>query len=139
VLLYRLFSRQAGLGDDKVRLVVFMGVWALVILLGMSFPDTKKSRYLLSMTFPLSVAASYFIYQGGSGAFAFIRKFYIGILLLLPGLLAIALPFAAKMAAEKGLDPANFPIDTVMIILVLLQLIAVVRAVYGWREHLPES
>jgi 4-amino-4-deoxy-L-arabinose transferase-like glycosyltransferase len=134
-LLYGLFSRQVDPGDDKVKLVIFMGIWALVIMLGMSFPDTKKSRYLLSMTFPLSVVASYFIYQGEKGVFAFLRKLYTGIILALPGLLAIALPFAAKKAAARGLDPADFPIDTVFIILVFLQLIAIVRALYGWRKN----
>ena len=66
-LLYRLFSQQVRLSDDRIKLVIFMGFWALVIILGMSFPDTKKSRYLLSMTFPLSVVASYFIYQHEKG------------------------------------------------------------------------
>jgi 4-amino-4-deoxy-L-arabinose transferase-like glycosyltransferase len=136
VLLYRIVAEQNMLSDDQVKLVVFMGIWALVIMLGMSFPDTKKSRYLLSMTFPLSVVASFFIYRGEKGIFATLRIIYIGIILTLPGLLAIALPFAAEEAIERGLDPANFPVTSVIFILVFLQLIAIVLAVYGWRKKL---
>lgn len=134
-LLFQLFSQQSTLNDDKIKLVLFMGVWALVIMLGMSFPDTKKSRYLLSMTFPLSVVASYFIYQHEKGVFAFLRRLYTGIILALPGLLAIALPFAAEKAADKGIDPASFPINTVIIILVVLQIIAIAWAVVGRRKN----
>ena len=130
-LLYRLFSRQVRLSDDRIKLVIFMGVWALVIMLGMSFPDTKKSRYLLSMTFPLSVVASYFIYQHEKGVFAFLRRLYTGIILALPGLLAIALPFAARKAADKGIDTASFPVNHVIIILVVLQIVAIAWAVAG--------
>ena len=139
-LLYRLFSQQVRLSDDRIKLVIFMGVWALVIMLGMSFPDTIKSRYLLSMTFPLSVVASYFIYQHEKGVFAFLRRLYTGIILALPGLLAIALPFTTRKAIDKGIDPTNFPVNTVIIILVVLQLVAIAWAV-SWLEkkHLPES
>ena len=134
-LLYRLFAQQSSLSDDRIRLVIFMGVWALVIMLGMSFPDTKKSRYLLSMTFPLSVVASYFIVQNGTGVFAFLRRLYSGIILALPGLLAIALPFAAAKAADRGLDLANLPVNTVIIILVALQIIAIAWAFTGWKQN----
>ncbi len=134
-LLYRVFTQQSGAGDDKLRLVIFMGVWALVIMLGMSFPDTKKSRYLLSMTFPLSVVASYFIYQHEKGVLAFLRRLYTGIILALPGLLAIALPFAAQKAADKGIELASFPVKNVIIILVVLQIVAIAWAVIGRREN----
>ncbi|MGB5426856.1 MAG: hypothetical protein WBN95_08700 [Gammaproteobacteria bacterium] len=73
-LLYRLFAQPSSLDDDSIRLVIFMGVWALVIMLGMSFPDTKKARYLLSMTFPLSVVASYFMLQNGTRRVCFFKK-----------------------------------------------------------------
>jgi 4-amino-4-deoxy-L-arabinose transferase-like glycosyltransferase len=135
VLLFAVFSHPRSLADDKVRLIIFMGVWALVIMLGMSFPDTKKARYLLSMTFPLSVVASYFICQGEQGVFAVLRKLYTGIILALPGLLAIALPFAAQKAVKKGINPADFPIDAVILILVVLQLVAIAWAVYGRKKN----
>jgi 4-amino-4-deoxy-L-arabinose transferase-like glycosyltransferase len=134
-LLYRLFSQPSSLSDDRTRLVIFMGVWALVIMLGMSFPDTKKSRYLLSMTFPLSVVASYFMARNGTGVFAFLRRLYSGIILALPGLLAIALPFAAAKAADRGIDLANLPVNTVIIILVALQIIAIAWALIGWQQN----
>ena len=134
-LLYRLFSQPSSLDDDNIRLVNFMGVWALVIMLGMSFPDTKKARYLLSMTFPLSVVASYFMLQNGTGVFAFLRRLYSGIILALPGILAMALPFAAARVADRGLDLANLPVNTVIIILVALQIIAIAWAFTGWKQN----
>ena len=134
-LLYRLFSQQARLSDDRIKLVIFMGVWALVIMPGLSLPDTKKSRYLLSMTFPLSVVASYFIYQHEKGVFAFLRRLYTGIILALPGLLAIALPFAAEKAADRGIDLANFPVKSVIFILVALQIVAIAWAVIGRKQN----
>jgi 4-amino-4-deoxy-L-arabinose transferase-like glycosyltransferase len=136
-LLYRIVTQPHRPRDDKLRFVIFMGVWALVIMLGMSFADTKKSRYLLSMTFPLSVIASYIIYQHESGVLALLRRLYTGIILVLPGLLAIALPFASRKALKNGLNPADFPIDSVMIMLLVLQIIAIAWAVYGSRKGTP--
>lgn len=89
------------------------------------------------MTFPLSVIASYIICQCETGVLALLRRLYIGIILVLPGLLAIALPFASRKALENGLNPADFPIDTVMILLVVLQSIAIAWAVYGGRKGNP--
>jgi 4-amino-4-deoxy-L-arabinose transferase-like glycosyltransferase len=136
VLLFAVFSQPQRFADDRVRLVFFMGVWALVIMLGMSYPDTKKARYLLSMTFPLSVVASYFMYQCEQGVFAIIRKLYTGIILVLPGILAIALPFAAQKAVKKGINPADYPVDTVILILVVLQLVAIAWFLHGrMKKH----
>jgi len=67
--------------------------------------------------------------------FAFLRRLYSGIILALPGLLAIALPFAAAKAADRGLDLANLPVNTVIIILVALQIIAIAWAFTGWKQN----
>ncbi|MCG6900840.1 MAG: glycosyltransferase family 39 protein [Gammaproteobacteria bacterium] len=134
VLPFHFFTQPQRFTDAKVKLVLFMAAWALVILLGMSFPDTKKARYLLSMTFPLSVVASYFLCQGEQGVLAIVRKLYTGIILALPGILAIALPFAAQKAVKKGINPADYPVDTVILILVALQLVAIAWFVYRRKK-----
>ncbi len=133
-VLFAVYQRR-GITNENEKLVLVMGAWALVILLGLSIPDTKKARYLLSMTFPLCVIASYLMYQQRQGIFAILRRMFLGIVAVIPALLAIALYIARGRAGQNGLSVAHYPVLGLILILAGMQLALVGWAFYGWRRR----
>jgi hypothetical protein len=77
-----LFSRWKPIRNrahPNFELLGYLGVWALIVLVGMSIPGTKKMRYLLPIVPALSLLAAYiFIDPAPKGVLFWARRILLG-------------------------------------------------------------
>jgi 4-amino-4-deoxy-L-arabinose transferase-like glycosyltransferase len=67
------------------RLVGYLVLWVVVILVGMSIPGAKKTRYILPMVPALSLlASSMFVHPAAEGLSAQVRKLFLGFCRVFP-------------------------------------------------------
>lgn len=67
------------------RFLGHLAVWTVIILLGMSIPGAKKSRYVLPIVPALSLLASYLFINSAAGGFlAVVRRIFLRICKTLP-------------------------------------------------------
>ncbi|MBN1766078.1 MAG: hypothetical protein JW860_12525 [Sedimentisphaerales bacterium] len=70
-----IFNRE----NEKYKLLGHMALWMGIILLGLSIPGTKKTRYLLPIVPALSLLAAYmFVHSDAKGILAGVRNIFLG-------------------------------------------------------------
>jgi len=81
--------------DDAISLLLYFTAWILIVMAGLSIPDTKKIRYLLPMVPAIAALAAYPFHegidQGHTRVWIFFRKVLEKLFLVLPILALIAL------------------------------------------------
>lgn len=88
----------------KLRLCTYMAAWVAIILVGLSVPESKKSRYLLPLVPALAVLASYpFEAPLTEKVLLYVKKFLRYILLYLPLLLLSVLIYGRNLLTERSL------------------------------------
>ncbi len=116
--------------SPELRLCAWAIAWLLLILLGLSIPEAKKSRYLLPMVPALAILASYPFIARSSLAMSRVAAVLRYTLLVLPGLLLLAAP-GARFYAQKSRP--DLPVDGMVPILLLA--LCQVLAIVAWRRH----
>lgn len=120
--------------DSQLALLFFAMGWIAVIMLGLSIPHTKKTRYLLPIVPALAILAAYpLAAAGGDRLLALLRKLTRALLLALPALALIALWAGERHLARKGLA-VQLPLLWAMIGLGLCQLATLAAQ---WRGIAP--
>lgn len=95
--------------------------WALIVLLGMSIPGTKKISYILPAIPALSLIAAYlFIDRSSSTLLRYTRYLFLKLALFLP---AIAILLIAILINIDTLPPETLPTNLLSISLLLLLLL----------------
>lgn len=119
-------------GRDRHTFLLCLAGWALIVMIGMSIPTTKKIRYLLPMVPALSALAAYAFIDTRERALRWVRIGVQGLWLVLPGLLLIGLQLAARRLHQS--DPGvQVPVLATSLWLGLLQLVAAVIC-WRWRD-----
>ncbi len=90
-----------SISDDAVPLLLFLSGWAMVVMIGLSIPETKKIRYILSAIPPISAIAAYVFIDGSNKAAQVFSKFLLFVFTFLPFFLLLGLFFAHQQAAKK--------------------------------------
>ena len=120
--------RQRG---PALRLVQYCAAAGLIVMLGLSIPQTKKARYLLPMLPMAAIIAAYPFQVVHGRVFAWLRVAMQGLWLLIPALLIVLLWVAKRRFPESLTD-----LTPVMIVLGLLQLAALSRLwLPRWRTE----
>ncbi|MBE2259882.1 MAG: glycosyltransferase [Rhodobacteraceae bacterium] len=97
-------SATATAWDPALRMATLMAGWLLLILIGLSIPETKKARYLLPAVPAMAALAAYaFIDQRGK-LLLVVYQLLRTLLLVLPTALIALLFFAQQYARRHGLD-----------------------------------
>ena len=118
VALILLFTGRNQQGP-ALQLVKYCLAAGLIVMVGLSIPQAKKARYLLPML-PMAAIIAAYPFKGMSGrAFALLRGFIQGLLLIMPGLLMLGL-----IVATKRVDVPVPSLPSAFITLTILQIIA---------------
>jgi 4-amino-4-deoxy-L-arabinose transferase-like glycosyltransferase len=128
VILLLLVSRynrlRKPLGNDVDSLLFYLVGWALVVLAGLSIPDTKKIRYILPMVPAISALAAYpfceALYPHGLRAWTQLRLIVEKLLLVLPAV-ALAALWKAFQYAQDEVVPLHIPFLAVAFLLIVTQ------------------
>jgi len=99
-LLPRWWRRQT---DPNLRLCLHMAVWIAVIAVGLSIPEAKKARYLLPLTPPLAVLASYPFVATGDAWLGRILWGLRALLTCMPALLLVTLVYGFYQISHRQL------------------------------------
>jgi 4-amino-4-deoxy-L-arabinose transferase-like glycosyltransferase len=94
-------SRQEW--DPVLRMAVLIAGWFVVLLIGLSIPQTKKARYLLPAVPAIAALASYMFIAQGSKLLSFCHWLLQKLLLILPMLLAVVTVYATHYAQQHKL------------------------------------
>lgn len=87
--------------DPALQLVLYCAAAGLLVMLGLSIPQAKKARYVLAML-PMAAIIAAYPFQATQGRlFAWLRGLMLGIWVLLPALLAVALLVVRRRYAER--------------------------------------
>ncbi|MFJ2535971.1 ArnT family glycosyltransferase [Pseudomonas sp. NPDC087614] len=114
-----------------LRLVQYCAAAGLIVIVGLSIPQAKKARYLLPMLPMAAIIAAYPFQVAQGRGFAWLRGLILGLWLVTPGLLILALLVAKKRFPEQLGE-----ITLVMIVLGALQLAALWRLLRPrWRAE----
>ncbi|KAE9644261.1 glycosyltransferase [Pseudomonas sp. PB103] len=105
-----------------LRLVQYCAAAGLIVMVGLSIPQAKKARYLLPMLPMAAIIAAYPFQVVHGRVFRWLRGLILGVWLLTPGLLLVALLVARRKFPEQ-LSEVTF----VLIALGVLQLLALSR------------
>jgi 4-amino-4-deoxy-L-arabinose transferase-like glycosyltransferase len=124
LLVLRFDRLRKPLGNDVDSLLFYLVGWALVVLAGLSFPDTKKIRYLLPMVPAISALAAYpfceALHPQGQRAWTQFRQIVEKLLLVLPAIALVAL-WKAFQYAQHEVVPIHVPFLAVALLLVATQ------------------
>lgn len=98
--------RRRSFIDSKEHGVMLMLLlaWTGIVLVGMSIPETKKVRYVISVVPPLAGLASYALICGEQGFTKWLRRCVEWILLSLPLLAGIVLVAQRTRLADAGIN-----------------------------------
>ena len=98
------FLRKASSAswEPTLRLAALMAGWLLLILVGLSIPETKKARYLLPAVPAMAALAAYAFIDRRNSLLAVVYQVLQKLLLLLPTLLIALLLFAQHYAARHA-------------------------------------
>jgi len=125
----KIFKRETLNG----RLLGHLAFWVVIILLGMSMPGTKKTRYILPVVPALSLLVSYmFVHLAPEGSWAQVRKAFLWGCQMLP--------FAAAVGAVALCLPNRYftPIPVFSGLIALTLLIGLVVVHLKWNRKLEE-
>ena len=87
--------------DPALQLVLYCAAAGLLVMLGLSVPQAKKARYVLAMLPMAAIIAAYPFQVAQGRLFAWLRGLMLGIWVLLPALLAVALLVVRRRYAER--------------------------------------
>ena len=90
--------------DPALRLAALMAAWLLLVLVGLSIPETKKARYLLPAVPAMAALAAYAFIDQGNKVLQVTYQLLQKLLLVLPALLIALLLFAEHYARKHHLD-----------------------------------
>ena len=105
--------------DPALQLVLYCAAAGLLVMLGLSVPQAKKARYVLAMLPMAAIIAAYPFQVAHGRLFAWLRGLMLGIWVLLPVLLAVALLVVRRRYAER-LDH----LELIFAVLATLQVVA---------------
>ncbi|MCP1480970.1 4-amino-4-deoxy-L-arabinose transferase-like glycosyltransferase [Pseudomonas chlororaphis] len=91
--------------DDKLQLLARLGACGLMILLGLSVPHFKRAYYILPMVPMFAAVAAYGLLHPQRWLLR-VRWFYLGLVVLLPGLCAVVLLVCRHSWQKHGYWPA---------------------------------
>jgi len=91
--------------DDKLQLLARLGACGLMILLGLSAPHFKRAYYILPMVPMFAAVAAYGLLHPQRWLLR-VRWFYLGLVVLLPGLCAVVLLVCRHSWQKHGYWPA---------------------------------
>jgi len=124
---FKIFSKS--LSDDPQSFLIFLIGWILVVIAGLSIPETKKVRYLLPIMPAIAALAAYpFIVHSDAyktRAFKRLAGLLEILFLAMPALAAVALWFATRHAHKQAL-PVHLSLPWIFAWLAVLQLVAIV-------------
>ncbi|RDI48671.1 hypothetical protein AQULUS_17130 [Aquicella lusitana] len=127
-MVYIFLYRRRSLPDAGF-LLKLVG-WMLVILIGMSIPGDKKTRYILPMAPAIALIAAYpFAVLTREKYFSLLRSIILRIFLYFPALLMLATEAVFFYANNRHLDfgIAYLPVVTLLIAMQLLNFLVVFR------------
>ncbi|WP_313951379.1 glycosyltransferase [Accumulibacter sp.] len=90
--------------DPALRMATLMAGWLLLLLIGLSIPETKKARYLLPAVPAMAALAAYVFIAHGNRLLWVVYQLLQKFLLLLPTVLIALLFFAQHYARKHGLQ-----------------------------------
>ncbi len=131
-LLYEKFLKKSTI--PHANFILQLTGWMLVILLGMSIPGMKKSRYILPMLPALALMSAYLFMEMKQRYFHVLRLCVSSFLFILPLILASAIIFVKYNAASRHLI-LPLPFSQLIIFLLCLQTIYVI-AIFKYRHVL---
>lgn len=111
--------------EDPLYLVKRLFFWALIIFIGFSFANSKRNHYILPAAPALALLSAYIfsVRKTSLGTFAFsLRRIFLRICFILPGLLAILVGSAWLVAERLGLN-LPVPAGAALFLFVLTQII----------------
>jgi hypothetical protein len=106
--------------SPELKLVAMLVFWALIVLLGFSFANSKRNHYVLPMVPPLALICGYLFAAKEemlNAYLRFIKKSLLALFSILPLLCAIAIAAAWYYAFRR-----HFPIEAPVIAAILLCL-----------------
>jgi len=116
--------------------VIYLLVWVLVVMVGLSIPTTKKVRYLLPMVPAIAALAAYPFYEGFDQSSPRVGKNFKRMLewflFLLPSVALIGLWKAFQYAQQHASLSLPLPFESIAMALLAIQ---VVVAVVHWRAQ----
>ncbi|WP_273821618.1 hypothetical protein [Pseudomonas asplenii] len=108
--------------DDEVQLALRLGACGLMILLGLSVPHFKRAYYILPMV-PMFAAVAAYGLLSAHGWLAGVRRFYTGLVALLPGLGIVVVFVLRHSWLKHGFWP-QVSVPWLVGVLVVLQVLA---------------
>jgi 4-amino-4-deoxy-L-arabinose transferase-like glycosyltransferase len=116
--------------DPALRMAALMAAWLLLILIGLSIPETKKARYLLPAVPAMAALAAYVFVDQGSRLRWLTYHLLQKLLLVLPTLLIALVLFAQHYADKHQLSVAinSGLLLTLLVSAQLLSLLALRQA-----------
>jgi 4-amino-4-deoxy-L-arabinose transferase-like glycosyltransferase len=113
------------LGDDCESLLIYLIAWMLVLMIGLSIPDTKKLRYLLPAVPPMAALAAYLfverINRDYQNLWDSCRNVLEAIFLYLPSFAAIG-SLGFFLFARSHASSVQLPLVLIMVCLLAIQL-----------------
>jgi len=113
--------------DENVQLAIRLGACGLMILVGLSVPHFKRAYYILPMV-PMFAAVAAYGLLNAEGWLRQVRRFYEGLVLVLPALSLIAM-FVCRHLWHKHDYWPDVSLPALVVVLVVLQLLAI----WIWR------
>lgn len=130
------YERRLHHHSSALRLLLISFGWMAIILLGMSIPGDKKSRYVLAIAPAISLLAAYFFVSPKTERyFSRIRFVLLHLILVLPLALFIVLRLVSSHAAKNVI---NFNIDYLLMTQILFGAMAVNGLIYVCFEKKRE-
>lgn len=132
VLLGAIIAKYRGLKLNYEDHLFKLIAWVLLILIGMSIPGEKKTRYILPLMPAMALIASYPFASSDILIFLRLRQFLIGLFLLLPSILILILQIASIYLKLHQID-FPIPIGTLTFFMALMQVMSVL---FYYRKQL---
>lgn len=122
--------------DDDDRLLGYLAAWIVVVIVGMSIPGPKQTRYVLPMIPAVALAAGYLLAVPQAGALAWVRRVFVRIALALPIVLG-AIAIGALVAYTCARIPWQAPYLATAIVMIAVTVAALVlnRRLRGSPAH----
>ncbi len=113
--------------DEPLRMAALMAAWTLILLLGLSIPQTQKSRYLLPVVPAIAALASFPFITRNNKPLAMVRIATHALFFMLPALCLVLLFYAIRYADKHNIALPEH-LSLLMIVLAACQFTAVNRS-----------
>jgi 4-amino-4-deoxy-L-arabinose transferase-like glycosyltransferase len=129
ILLDKFRTKSPIANKEHALIVMLLLAWTAIVLVGLSIPETKKARYILSIAPALAGLASYIFIGTDYPFMKWMRRLVEVILLLLPFLATVLLYTQKKRFDSYGID-----ISFSIFIFVLLFIISISIFVFSRKR-----